>query len=348
MKEFQVNKYITLKLEDGKTNIYIDGELFEQCKFLLLNIPVSEISYFDEIDSVDEASENLSTDMEGREGEEEGGIKITPEVEFWAHSSNLQVWAEHRYDTRLIHSNLAFPLLKKLTDVGDPIAKKTFKEEIAKRVESGYLPVIEYLIEEGFTDYLSREEFLQCFLDDEKEIQFLLEVEKTNDITFYLEKELSVEYNNFTFEKKRIIGICIHALKLEGMSYQISNLNNLKWLFLIRDSIDELTDSYGDLDKLESLILTGNNLKRLPKTMKKLKSLTYLDLSSNSFGILPEVIEKLQSLESLASRNNRLDIIPDSLLKLSKLTYLDLRKNEVDPNSEIIKKLRKKGVDVKI
>ena len=27
-KEFKVNDYITLKLEDGKTNIYADGELF--------------------------------------------------------------------------------------------------------------------------------------------------------------------------------------------------------------------------------------------------------------------------------------------------------------------------------
>ncbi len=46
MKEFNVNEYITLKLEDGRTNIYIKGELFRQCKFLLLNIPVEEIKDF--------------------------------------------------------------------------------------------------------------------------------------------------------------------------------------------------------------------------------------------------------------------------------------------------------------
>ncbi|KKM08312.1 hypothetical protein LCGC14_1725100, partial [marine sediment metagenome] len=40
MKDFVINKYITLKLEDGKTNIYVNGQIFDQCKFLFLNIPV--------------------------------------------------------------------------------------------------------------------------------------------------------------------------------------------------------------------------------------------------------------------------------------------------------------------
>ena len=40
------------------------------------------------------------------------------------------------------HHNLAFPLLKVLTKSGDLQAKKVFREEIAKRFESGYVPVI--------------------------------------------------------------------------------------------------------------------------------------------------------------------------------------------------------------
>ena len=64
MKEFKVNDYITLKLENKKTNIYIKGELFRQCKFLLLNISVDKISTFDDIDSVDEIAERLDKSME--------------------------------------------------------------------------------------------------------------------------------------------------------------------------------------------------------------------------------------------------------------------------------------------
>lgn len=73
-------------------------------------------------------------------------------------NTKLQAWYEQDYDTRLLHSNLAFPLLKKLTYCGDPFAKKVFKEEIAKRLESGFLPVVLYLIKEGYLSYLNAEE----------------------------------------------------------------------------------------------------------------------------------------------------------------------------------------------
>ncbi len=57
MKEFNVNEYITLKLEDGKTNIYIKGEKFIQCIRLFLHIPEQNIESFEEINSIDEATE---------------------------------------------------------------------------------------------------------------------------------------------------------------------------------------------------------------------------------------------------------------------------------------------------
>ncbi len=86
-------------------------------------------------------------------------LGITKEQEFWAHCSNLQAWAENGYDTRLLHSNLSFPLLKKLTEVGDTKARKIFKDEIAQRFVRGYIPVMRYLFKEKFVDYLTPEEF---------------------------------------------------------------------------------------------------------------------------------------------------------------------------------------------
>jgi hypothetical protein len=53
----------------------------------------------------------------------ETSTNIPPEIRFWAHCSNLETWGENNYDTRLIHSNLAFPLLKKLTEAGDQTKK---------------------------------------------------------------------------------------------------------------------------------------------------------------------------------------------------------------------------------
>lgn len=35
MKEFKISEFLTLKIEGDKTNIYVDDDLFEQCKFLI-------------------------------------------------------------------------------------------------------------------------------------------------------------------------------------------------------------------------------------------------------------------------------------------------------------------------
>jgi len=103
VSEFQVTDFITLKLEhiesedqyddNWETVIYIKDKRFNQCSFLLINIPVDEIKSIDEIESIDEAAERLGVDAEGPDGMYR--YKISPEVEFWGHCSNLQVWAEY-------------------------------------------------------------------------------------------------------------------------------------------------------------------------------------------------------------------------------------------------------------
>lgn len=149
---FKINKYLTLKLVDSKTIIYVAGERFNQCKSLFLNIPKENVSDYDEIKSIDDISENLS------KGILNSHFSIAPEMEFQGHCSNLQVWYENDYDTRLLHKNLAFPLLKKLADVGDQLAKRKFKEEIAERIESGEPNVLLFLIYGKYLDYFSEEE----------------------------------------------------------------------------------------------------------------------------------------------------------------------------------------------
>jgi len=154
-KTFKINKFIKLRFIRDKTLIYVNDKQFDQCKYLLLNIPVDKIPEYDNIESIDEASEVLDKSMEYNL------IRISqipPEDEFWGHCSNLQVWAENNYDTRLIHRNLAFPLLKKLTEIGDPIAKRVFKDEIARRLENGNKNVIQYLINGDYINYLTEDE----------------------------------------------------------------------------------------------------------------------------------------------------------------------------------------------
>ncbi len=183
MREFKVNKFITLKLEEEiideeedfreiKTNIYINGKKFRQCSFLLINIPVNEQIPLDEIESIDEAEERLGTSLE--DNDELFRYGIPPETAFWGHCSNIQAWAENHYNTRLLHRNLAFPMLKELTELGDTMAKKVFKEEIAERFASCFIPVIHFLLFGDYLDYLLEEELETLFNEIKKRNQLLV------------------------------------------------------------------------------------------------------------------------------------------------------------------------------
>ncbi|MFX1453711.1 MAG: hypothetical protein ACFFCM_22970 [Promethearchaeota archaeon] len=69
----------------------------------------------------------------------------------------------------MLHSNLSFQLLKKLTEAGDPQAKRVFKEELAKRFEESNFSVATYLVKENYLDFLNEEE-LDCVIQNLKNL----------------------------------------------------------------------------------------------------------------------------------------------------------------------------------
>jgi len=252
MKTFRVNEYITVKLEYDKSNIYFNNTLFMQSKFLLLGgshggVIEAFISHFRFVDEEELLYHNY-------EYKKFINAKIPHETEFWAHCSNLQVWAENNYKSCLLHTNLAFPLLKKLVEAGDPQAKKVFKEEIAKRLESGYPPVVEYLVREGYTRYLNSEELLFTVLVPE-EAEILLEIEshlfEYDKKNFYLVGELDLHLAPcFTVKNKHVTGI-----------------------YLFDCGLDFLPDSIRDLSYLESLDISFNGLNLSKEMLAKLRDI---------------------------------------------------------------------------
>ena len=234
MEEFRVNEFITLKLVDNKTEIFIKNQMFRQCKFLLITIPIEQIDAYKELESIDEAAEKLDKSLERNNSSH---FKIPPEVEFWAHCSNIQVWAENNYDTRLLHSNLAFPLLKKLSEVGDPLAKKVFKEEIGKRFQAGNENTQRFLIKEGYLKYLSKEMILSLI----PESDLILELERI------IQKDMKIR------TKDNII----------GKGYVLKN-NKISWLILKNVKLKEIPDLIKNIKSLEGLVLSGNSLTELP------------------------------------------------------------------------------------
>lgn len=158
MFKFPINRYLELRLEDVKTNIYVGCELFIQCKYLLINFSCNDFEEFESVTSIDEAIEKSEKLFEYINTKRDS---ISPEVQFWGHCSNLQAWYENNYDSSLIHSNLAFPLLRKLATAGDILATRVFKEEIAKRFDRGYITTVRFILYNGYLNFLDKEE-LKC------------------------------------------------------------------------------------------------------------------------------------------------------------------------------------------
>ncbi len=111
-KEFKVSEFLSRRLENLETVIYVAGSRFNQCKALLFTIPLKDKDKLATINSIDDFSEILNLDPQN--GQQGIYYDISPEEEFMGHCSNIQVWWEYAYDSRLLHSNLSFPLLKDL------------------------------------------------------------------------------------------------------------------------------------------------------------------------------------------------------------------------------------------
>jgi len=146
VEEFVVNNLITLRLEDGKTNIYINNRKFKQCKRILINIYTTQKHLYSSIKSIDEVAETVKNPF------------ISPKEEFWGHCSNLQTWFENDYNTNILHSNLSFPLLERLYLLNDKKAKKVFKEEIIERYKAGYINISLFVLKENYDKYFEKEE----------------------------------------------------------------------------------------------------------------------------------------------------------------------------------------------
>lgn len=334
-KEYQINAYITLKLEFIETVIYVDNKLFIACKSLLLNTTVDGLKDIQFISSIDELEQKLESSTSIFSKRE---VEISPEVRFWAHCSNIQAWAENNYDSRLLHSNLAFPLLKELVKVGDDVALKVFREEIVKRLESGFPSVVYFLVNEGYTDYISREDFLYAVLNF-SEAEALFNLEKI------IGCELSPAYdsydmlNSFIIKDKQVEGLNIYSVNLHKIFNSISSFTNLTFLSLVKSGIKTIPDSIGTLKKIKYLDLSENELLHIPLSFRFLTGIEELYLDDNCFTIFPEPIKYLKNLRVLDLSGSKLEKIPNYVWNLRNLRIFNLGRNRIQFIPDSIQKL---------
>ena len=136
---------------------------------------------------------------------------------------------------------------------------------------------------------------------------------------------------------------------LGAIPANFGNLKKLKDLQLVlAENIIELPPSFGDLEGLESLRITGNfkqlpnefinlsNLKfleiqgaleELPTNFGQLKNLEYLNLSNLHLQELPDSFGQLESLSQFIAASNKITFLPDSFGNLQSINILDLSYN---------------------
>ncbi len=251
-------------------------------------------------------------------------IHIDPKTEFWAHCSNLQVWYEYNYNSKLLHRNLAFPLLKRLTEIGDPKAKKVFKEEIAKRFSSGVHLVMLYLMNEEYITFLKKEEFetvLDTMPNVFSELRQCLEMEKSEDVEDFLVSFIEMLKADTSLLEDLVLNPKLKLIK--NLILVISNwpINDVEIIDMILDIFDKLKTTNNDeiLKNVRDEVIYQFNYGSSRILMELIfdKFFTFLDdFSLKSLLSNEKFIENLDDLIE-----NKPKIILDGLIELTIMIY---------------------------
>jgi len=140
--KIKINDHITVSSEHNKISIYIQEERFREYEYSFINkILKKSNSQLEKANAQDNYVENKF---------DEGSNNAY----FTNFVNILKFWIRNNYDTEILPYAISFPLLRKLVEVGDSIAKKVFIDEILKNLWDGDPLIIKYLFNENYDDYV--------------------------------------------------------------------------------------------------------------------------------------------------------------------------------------------------
>jgi len=290
---YKVNNFIELKLKEDKTVIYIAGKEFRLCKSLVIQIPRGLLSEDLEFQSIDDFINSIDNDKTYYNIDDHK-IYISPEEEFWVHCSSFEAWVKFNYDTRLMDSQLAFPILRQLAINGDSKAEIIFREEILKRFKHGSYQTQKYLMIEGYLANFTTEELINGLLDPEesiimskisgklnesgyfyditcdfdddkvrhrseaKKLFFTIKDGKIYSLEIFCNRDISKYLNELNvFNKLTRLVIYLSDYKsLNKLSFSYT-LNSVKILKIISEDLNYISDDFNKFPNLTHLFITG-------------------------------------------------------------------------------------------
>lgn len=246
---------------------------------------------------------------------------------------------------------MAFPLLKRLTELGDIKAKRIFKEEIAKRFSSGHQAMSEYLYKEGYLQSFNTIELESLIQDCFNKKFFKILTQKiildkikeqfpaANELRYFIEDDKIIE---LTISRKphRIIKdskdiFCLQLLtdlKILSLSnfenVNLCDFEGFKCLERLKIMLCHVTEikCLNGFNKLESLELNHNNIKEI-EGLENLDKLETLSLISNKIEVIKN-LDELRNLKELNLADNKIQVLK-GINNLTNLKTLRLDSNEI-------------------
>ncbi len=322
--DFIINEYLKVVLSNTGIEIRFNDGKFLNCHHILpIDLKVVDLTPIIDIAPVNE----FKAFIKYEKGFVEKGNYIPADVSyyrfdivprediFWAQCSTLQVWEENNYSSNLLTNNIAFPLLKKLAEQGDPKALLVFEKEIIKRLESNHLPTVYYLLEEDYLKYLNKSNLeiqLNRIIGD-LDYETLKELKLDKKIAIFeniINKTMGEKIRNFYYS---LIKRIFQQGDVKEIAEVLRKVNRNQLSILSKDDIPELFD-YFDFDIIKSIdfqrvkpLLTilrilGYNKSKIYKNIIKKRiekngcndKIINLLIKENNLGIL--TIEELESL----------------------------------------------------
>lgn len=117
--EAEIHHPVGREINTRKTMIYIDGEPFRQCMYLILR----DVDVYSDAETMDDVIS--STPPENKI--DEGAGFLSEDEAFVGHCSNVQAWAENGYDPAIMDTRLSIPILSQLSRAGDAKAKRVLE-----------------------------------------------------------------------------------------------------------------------------------------------------------------------------------------------------------------------------
>jgi len=129
---------------------------------------------------------------------------------------------------------------------------------------------------------------------------------------------------------ERVVNLFLDFNDIRELPEGIGCLKSLKYFSIIGNSLQNIPQSFCDLQTLEELHLNENDLCTLPNSICRLKTLKVLKLTGNKLQQLPDEFGELSSLKVLHCDENNLCKLPKTFGLLEELIELELGANSIE------------------